>query len=469
MQAHCLGHATWLIETSGGTVLTDPVFFDPFEGGAVVSCPGRSLDVDALPKPDYLFLSHRHLDHFDRASLVRLDRALPVFHADDPMLSEALGRLGFTDLRPLTPWEPISLPGGLTLLPTPSDAPLPEVGLVLQDPSGKLFDQVDTVLLAADVRRLRDAVGRLDVHLSMFASQNFGVFLGEQSDWTVAHAHNLNVACGLNAQVVVPASGGFRFADDIDWLNRHLFPVAPGDFEHDLKVLLPEQVTVQLDPGDSIEVGSGAVTVGTAPGVLSQQGDLFRVAHDPSAPVPALVDDNASGHDSDLLEQAAAWLCTEGLGKALARAAQEQDPVLGQHLKRSVVYRIGLVGPSSELALTWIFEPKGRVRFATGVDAPAPTVRHDVAASALLDLLAGTRPLFWTRTRSRRASLLRDVQPSPQGAQVQQARVPDLLHHALVNLKAAVIGPSQAALEYHGLVAPAEPDVRAWVQTLQSL
>ena len=34
-----LGHAALLVEVDGATCLMDPVFFDPFEEGTVVSCP----------------------------------------------------------------------------------------------------------------------------------------------------------------------------------------------------------------------------------------------------------------------------------------------------------------------------------------------------------------------------------------------------------------------------------------------
>ncbi len=463
MLAHSLGHATWLVETTGGVVLTDPVFSDPFEAGAVVSCPQREIRVDAVPRPDLVFLSHRHLDHFDIPSLKQLDPSVPVYHADDPLLAAGLRRLGFHDLHPLTPWTPVALDGGLRLLPTPSRAPLPEVGLVLEDPSGALFDQVDTVLTPQDVARLGQAVERLDVHLSMFASQNFGVFLGESEDWTQTHAHNLNVALGLGASLVVPASGGFRFADDIDWLNRHLFPVTPGDFRRDLGLLWPEQRCSLVDPGDSLAIGRETkITAGTAPGTTMVQRDLDRLAHDPSAPVPALVDDNVSGHAQDLLEHGAAWLCSEGLGRFMQEEGPS-DPVVARHLQRGVVYRIDLVHPGGSQAFTWSFDPAGRIGLTVGEDSPTPNVRHAVAASALLDMLAGTRPLFWTRTRSRRASLLRDVTRTAHGAAVGPARVPDLLHHFVANHKAARLGPEQAELEYHGVVEPAEPDVTRWL------
>jgi L-ascorbate metabolism protein UlaG (beta-lactamase superfamily) len=42
MRITLLGHAALLVELAGATCLMDPVFFDPFEEGAVVSCPRRT-------------------------------------------------------------------------------------------------------------------------------------------------------------------------------------------------------------------------------------------------------------------------------------------------------------------------------------------------------------------------------------------------------------------------------------------
>ena len=39
MRVTLLGHAAVLVELTGGTCLMGPVFFDPFEEGAVASCP----------------------------------------------------------------------------------------------------------------------------------------------------------------------------------------------------------------------------------------------------------------------------------------------------------------------------------------------------------------------------------------------------------------------------------------------
>jgi Predicted Zn-dependent hydrolases of the beta-lactamase fold len=69
-----IGHAAILVEMRGATWLMDPVFNDPFEEGAVVSCPKRKVYLDRMPKPHILIISHRHPDHFDIPSLAQVLR-----------------------------------------------------------------------------------------------------------------------------------------------------------------------------------------------------------------------------------------------------------------------------------------------------------------------------------------------------------------------------------------------------------
>src|SRR5438132_8935923 len=74
MRVTLLGHASVLVEMGAATCLMDPVFFDPFEDGTVVSCPSRTVHLEALPHIELLVVSHRHPDHFDVRSLNELSR-----------------------------------------------------------------------------------------------------------------------------------------------------------------------------------------------------------------------------------------------------------------------------------------------------------------------------------------------------------------------------------------------------------
>lgn len=78
-----VGHATFLIETSGGAVITDPVFAEraspvSFAGPRRVRQPGVRLE--DLPPITMVLLSHNHYDHCDLRALRQLDeRCAPTF------------------------------------------------------------------------------------------------------------------------------------------------------------------------------------------------------------------------------------------------------------------------------------------------------------------------------------------------------------------------------------------------------
>jgi L-ascorbate metabolism protein UlaG (beta-lactamase superfamily) len=72
MAATFIGHATWLLQFPGLTVLTDPVFASragPFGllGPKRVQPP--ALRLGELPRVDVVLLSHNHYDHLDLAAL----------------------------------------------------------------------------------------------------------------------------------------------------------------------------------------------------------------------------------------------------------------------------------------------------------------------------------------------------------------------------------------------------------------
>jgi glyoxylase-like metal-dependent hydrolase (beta-lactamase superfamily II) len=70
-----VGHASWLIQTSGLNILIDPVWSDraspfTFAGPKRHNAPGVAFD--ALPQIDTVLVSHGHYDHLDVATLSKL-------------------------------------------------------------------------------------------------------------------------------------------------------------------------------------------------------------------------------------------------------------------------------------------------------------------------------------------------------------------------------------------------------------
>jgi UDP-MurNAc hydroxylase len=151
MKVTLLGHASVLVEMNGATCLMDPVFFDPFEEGAVVSCPEQVVYLEQLPPVDILIVTHRHPDHFDIASLARLSRNCDAICPADPVITYGLKKLGFGRIHPVEPMGEITS-ADFELYPTRSEAAsVREFGMVFKDERGVFWNQVDTSLSAATI------------------------------------------------------------------------------------------------------------------------------------------------------------------------------------------------------------------------------------------------------------------------------------------------------------------------------
>ncbi len=103
-----IGHATFLIQLPGLTVLTDPVFSERcspvgWAGPRRARPPGLALD--ALPPVDLVLVSHNHYDHMDLPSLRRL-AARGVRRAITTAGNTAvLKQAGFAQVEALDWWE----------------------------------------------------------------------------------------------------------------------------------------------------------------------------------------------------------------------------------------------------------------------------------------------------------------------------------------------------------------------------
>lgn len=113
-----------IIETVGLTIVTDPVF-------RVMGIPQapRSYTPERLPRPDFVFISHTHVDHFSPTFLRQLDPATPVWMPADK-LDKASG-LRLVNLRGVREWETGEF-GGVQLTAVPAVHAGGELGLIVE-------------------------------------------------------------------------------------------------------------------------------------------------------------------------------------------------------------------------------------------------------------------------------------------------------------------------------------------------
>jgi L-ascorbate metabolism protein UlaG (beta-lactamase superfamily) len=102
LTATWVGHASWVLQIGGLTVLTDPVWSQKILGTPERVTP-VGVEWDQLPTVDAVLISHNHYDHLDLPTLKRLPPATPLFVPAG--LGPWFRRRGFTTVTDLDWWE----------------------------------------------------------------------------------------------------------------------------------------------------------------------------------------------------------------------------------------------------------------------------------------------------------------------------------------------------------------------------
>lgn len=92
MKITFVNHSTFLIQTKGVNILTDPIWSErtsPFSWAGPKRMRKPGLRFDELPKIDLVLISHNHYDHLDINTLKRLDER------DNPQIVTPLGISAF--------------------------------------------------------------------------------------------------------------------------------------------------------------------------------------------------------------------------------------------------------------------------------------------------------------------------------------------------------------------------------------
>ena len=104
-----IGHSTFLIQSHGVAVLTDPIWSDRaspvrFAGPRRYSAPG--VEFNALPSIDAVLLSHDHYDHLDDATVRRLIARYPQATWITPLgVGDFLRNRGATEVAEMDWWQ----------------------------------------------------------------------------------------------------------------------------------------------------------------------------------------------------------------------------------------------------------------------------------------------------------------------------------------------------------------------------
>lgn len=252
MKITMIGHAGILVETQDGNFLMDPIIFDPHQGDLFEICPKRTVNLNNLPKPDVIIISHQHLDHFDIKSLAALPKESEVIFPLDPLIDESLAALGFKKRVRLEDWTIIKY-GNTELLTTPSLCPVPEFGILFRTPDGSYWNQVDTIVNQDIIDNVRVFEQNPDVIQAPWQPLLETAYLWNQpiSFPYKEYEKILLRICHAKPRYVIPGANGFKYAGNSAWQNKVVFPVTRERFVQDLRDMCNEIDDVFcLNPGD---------------------------------------------------------------------------------------------------------------------------------------------------------------------------------------------------------------------------
>jgi L-ascorbate metabolism protein UlaG (beta-lactamase superfamily) len=382
----CLGHAFWLLESGDLRIAMDPVLGSHHTSGLFEIIPRRAIDPSSL-RPDFIFVSHAHLDHFDTDSLHRLAQIDPdaCVVTPDALVAEVSAHLGFRTVHTAAPGTRIELDGGLVLTLTPSAAPDVEWGIVAEDRTGVAWNLVDTLLRGPDeVRRVRDLAirgRRVDVALApLQPMREIALATADFVGFEPSHyRHMLACAAAIDASCVVPSASGDAHAAPFDAMNAWVYPVSAERAAADCRAFAPASRVLVPALGEAIAIDGGDIGV-IAGGIAMERGSpedprVFR----PLDPAP-LVDPNLNGVPSAVLrERIVSWV-GEALSPAVGRALGRDASLAKLRLVLDVVL------PDDRMAFT--LDARDNVK--EGFDAEYDLL-NAVAGSMLLDVIEGRR------------------------------------------------------------------------------
>ncbi|MGZ3453689.1 MAG: MBL fold metallo-hydrolase [Polyangiales bacterium] len=398
MAFHHLGHACWLAEAAGLRLLFDPLIDSLHHGGVFELVPRRRLDVAALAA-DFVFVSHRHPDHFDLASL----RALCAHDADavvvtsDPLVERCARRIGFRDVRRIDADTHVALEGVRFVTTGSVDPGTVEWGVMIACEGAVVWNQVDTVQASAAATRqmVARSLASLEAEAVSLALVRWHPLLEIHAQLggraSFPHEHYAAVVeqiAAIDARALVPASAGARHAAPFDAMNHLVYPVPEARFLRDIAARLPGTPAFAAKTGATFRVDVDGVACDPIGG-RSLLAWCEDEAPDPRVFRPfviePIVDPNLDQRrDPDMREAIERWV-RERLAPSLVRPLSD--------LGRQATLVLEVVLPNGTDAFTLVLdgarhlgEVRVERRFEDDYDALV-----SIAGSMLCDVLEGKR------------------------------------------------------------------------------
>lgn len=173
MQFRILSHAGLEIRHAGVTLICDPWVVGSTHWRSWWNYPPVTRELVASLKPDYVYLTHIHWDHFQGISLRRFDRSTPIIipYAPGPRMRRDLETMGFSNVIELRHGESMQLADDFKITCYHFHIFL-DSALVIESASWTLLNANDCKLMGPPLRQVLKNHPRIDFVFRSHSSAN---------------------------------------------------------------------------------------------------------------------------------------------------------------------------------------------------------------------------------------------------------------------------------------------------------
>ena len=158
MKITYITHACLLIEIQGIKILTDPWLKGPSWGGSLWHYPTHNYTIKKIPKPDYIFFSHGHDDHFHEETIKAFPKSwlstkILVANFKEKWWAEAVNSK-FSNVKYLDHNETYSLNDNAKLQLFINDRGEPDCSIRIFNKKNNIFFQTDNLMSFKEAKRI---------------------------------------------------------------------------------------------------------------------------------------------------------------------------------------------------------------------------------------------------------------------------------------------------------------------------
>ena len=273
-----LGHQGWMFRAGSTCVLADPILGEEFGDVHALGYtiyPPRHIDFDAFPVVDAVILSHEHDDHFDIASLARLDRRIPIYlseHSSSAAFA-ILAEMGFAARR-LAAGAPLVV-GRLEIIPLSGDHvnvncadEWDALPYLVRDRSGhgSFFTMVDVAIMSQHVGWLRSHDARPGIVTWSNNALDWSCLTDRPGSGEGATAQALQLMGTEHKMIatewgkpvaMLACAGGFSFHGERAWFNERVFAADIEAVCAKLASMYPGELFANAVPGQTLVMENG--------------------------------------------------------------------------------------------------------------------------------------------------------------------------------------------------------------------